>query len=52
VQPEQKFCLVQPGRQTARDVQKWKATSCTMDLPDRGNAALSREKEWGGGGTA
>jgi hypothetical protein len=28
------------SERAARDGQKWKATSCTMDLHDRGNAAL------------
>jgi hypothetical protein len=37
---EQKICLGQTSRRDALDVQKWKATGCTMDLHERRNAAL------------
>jgi hypothetical protein len=40
---EQKICLLQLSRRTARDVQKWKATNCMMDLQDRRNAAFAVE---------
>jgi hypothetical protein len=37
---KQKILPSPSSERAARDVQKWKATSCTMDLHDRGNAAL------------